>query len=632
MKKIKNITLLAIIFAIALTAYITVVVLKYPLVGIEVKKDGNLWIVEKIHESGWASSQPIEEGDIIQFVNGDLPEKHFPVAKFNRVEKADSLTVADKGTFHISYLRMDPQYVLYLLLPFLFSMATIFFGIFLFNKKKEDPLVIILIFFLLALGLGYLSASGSARGDVIGTLVNTLTFPSSLIFFAHFLKNYLSRYQFVFIKTGTLVVLYILNASIFLAMVICIAFSKVNIYLVTIELLFFLLLVCFIIYQLVRFCVKNKHSEKNGVLEILSFTLIASVSPSILFYVIPKIFFQTKLVAAEITVVLLMIIPIVFAYLILTEKLFDIEYFMDRLHYNSLLSFPFTALISFMLSVILNLTLLANINLFLVLFISTILFLYGKEYLDYKFKRHPFLYRNHFQTSLHSFFEKTKYETKASNLMAIIKNEVKSGMKASDVFNVEIFLKNNQKDWVIKNKRKSLQPYMAEIENADWDCYPVGSIVELQNGFAMVLASDETYKNVIYCVMKRALNIQEKMWLETLAHFSSILLENTRLITKLAKEIETLNEKNNTAQNSEPRWPPNVLPALAEHEGNGLSIAWHETVLREQLQLLKDTEQIIAKAKDKTITSDLEQLKGKIRENIHLLQETYDQLRPPHLE
>lgn len=631
MKKIKNITLLAIIFAIALTAYITVVVLKYPLVGIEVKKEGNLWIVEKIHVSGWASSQPIEKGDIIQFVNGDLPEKHLPVAKFNRVEKADSLTILNKGTFHISYQQMDPQYILYLLLPFLLSMATIFFSIFLFNKKKEEPLVIILIYFLLSLGLGYLSASGSARGDIIGTLVNTLTFPSSLIFFAHFLKNYLSRFQFVFIKTKTLVVLYVLNAAIFLTMVVCIAFYKVNKYIVTMELVFFLLLVCFIIYQLVRFCFKNKHSEKNGVLEILSYTLIASVSPSILFYVIPKIFFQTKLVAAEITVVLIMIIPIVFAYLILTDRLFDIEYFMDRLHYYSLLSFPFTALISFLLSVILNLTLLASINLFLVLFISTIFFLYVKEYLDYKFKRHLILQRNNFQANLHSFFEKTKHETKSNNLMTIIKSEVKNGLRVNNLFEVEI-LKNNQKDWFIRNKGKKMQPFVAEIEKVDWGCYPVGSIVEVQKGFGMVLAGDENYKNIIFCEMKRALHIQEKIWLETLAHFSSILLENTRLITKLVKEIEILNEKNKAAHSDEPYWPPDLLPALAGKEVLGVTTDWHEMVLREQLQLLKDTDQIIAKAKDHSITSDLEQLKEKIMENIYLLRETYDQLRPPHLE
>lgn len=630
MKKIKNITLFMIIFAIALTSYFTVIVLKYPLVGIEVKKDKNLWIVEKIHENGWASSQPIEIGDIVEFVNGKSPEKHLPVAKFNRVEMAESITISNKDTFSVLYTQLDPQYVFYLLLPFLFSMATIFFSIFLYQKKREERLVIILIYFLLSLGLGYLSGSVSARGESIGTLVNTITFPSTLILFSHFLKDYLSRYQFDFIKTKTLAILYILNFSVFLLMVVCIAFWNVNKYIVTTELLFFLLLICFVVYLLIRFYIKHKNSERNDVLVILSYTLFASVSPSLLFYIIPKIFFQKKLISAEFTVVFLMIIPIVFAYLILTEKFFDLEYLMNRLRYYSLLSFPFTAFISFLLSFILNLELLSGFTLFLVLFIFTVLFLYGKEYLDYKFRRHLFSQKNNFEASLHTFFQKTKYETKVSSLMTIIINEVKSVLMVKDVFNMEVCL-NNQRDWVLKNKRKNLRPYIAEIEKVDWRYFPVGSIVEVPDGFVIVIEGDKRYKNIIFCVMERTLNIQEKIWLETLAHFSSILLENTRLIAGLAKEIETLKEKNETAKDNYPCWLSKVLLALSEKERTNLSIDLHDTILQEQLQLLRDTDKIIEKAKDTTITPDLEQLKEKILDNIHLLRETCNQLRPPFL-
>ena len=43
--------------------------IKYPLIGIEVKEKNNHWMVEKIYEKGWAYDQPIEEGDIVKLVN-----------------------------------------------------------------------------------------------------------------------------------------------------------------------------------------------------------------------------------------------------------------------------------------------------------------------------------------------------------------------------------------------------------------------------------------------------------------------------------------------------------------------------------------------------------------------------------
>jgi two-component system, NarL family, sensor histidine kinase ComP len=92
------ITLLPILFVIALTCYFIIVIVKFPLVGIEVKQDNNFWIVEKVYENGWASSQPIEEGDILQLVDEKKPEKHSTLVLFNRVEMAKSVTIKDKDS------------------------------------------------------------------------------------------------------------------------------------------------------------------------------------------------------------------------------------------------------------------------------------------------------------------------------------------------------------------------------------------------------------------------------------------------------------------------------------------------------------------------------------------------------
>ena len=68
-----------ILFVLVLTFYFTIIILKFPLVGIELKEKSNQWIVERIYENGWASTQPIEEGDILKLVDGEEPEEHFSV-------------------------------------------------------------------------------------------------------------------------------------------------------------------------------------------------------------------------------------------------------------------------------------------------------------------------------------------------------------------------------------------------------------------------------------------------------------------------------------------------------------------------------------------------------------------------
>ena len=111
-----------ILFVLVLTFYFTIIILKYPLVGIELKEKNNQWIVESIYENGWASSQPIEKGDILKLVDGKNPEEHFTVKWFNRAEMTNNITILDKNLntkiFSISYSDFDSQYIIYLLFPY----------------------------------------------------------------------------------------------------------------------------------------------------------------------------------------------------------------------------------------------------------------------------------------------------------------------------------------------------------------------------------------------------------------------------------------------------------------------------------------------------------------------------------
>ena len=130
------------------------------------------------------------------------------------------------------------QYITYLFFPLLFTFITFCLSIFLYRKKKKDPSVIILIYFLLSLGVCYLSASTSARGDTLGRILNIITLPGSILLFIHFLKSYFMRYNLIFIPIKQLMMLYAIYASFIFSMLTLFATFGFNSTLTNVQLVF----------------------------------------------------------------------------------------------------------------------------------------------------------------------------------------------------------------------------------------------------------------------------------------------------------------------------------------------------------------------------------------------------------
>ena len=635
--KTNIIGLFQIMLVVALTIYLTVTVLRFPLVGIEVKEQNNQWMVEDIYNEGWANGKPIEKGDIVKLVNEEIPEKHSTVTLFNRIEKAESITVEDKDfnvtTYMVSYEKLDFQYIMYLFFPLLFTFITFCLSIFLYHKKKDDSSVIILIYFLLSLGVCYLSASTSARGDTLGRILTIITLPGSILLFIHFLKSYFMRYNLIFIPIKHLMVLYAIYAFFIFAMLTLFTIFGFNYILTNVLLVFLIGLIGFLFFYLIRFYYKNKNSKANDVLKILWFTLFSAIIPFLCFYAIPLIFFNRELISAEITAIFVINIPIGFVYLQLANKLFDIDFLLSRLRFYSLLSIPFTIVMAFILKLIFGIKLLSGSALLfcLLLFTCTILFLYIKEYVDYKMSHHLFSQKSNFEASLYKFFQKAKDETKVASLINNLINEIRDVLMVKEVIYLELMANDKDDNWIIKSKNNQRFSCMADLENVNWDYYKIGSLIELKKGFVIIFGGDYQKKNLIFLGLKKFqtnLNIQERIWLETLAYISSILLENFQLIEELFHKIEYYKEEK---EKEYPSWLSRLLFTISEKERANLSIDLHDSVLQDLLQLLREIDNITEKVKEESLKNDLYGLKERILDNIHLVRETCNELRPPFL-
>lgn len=410
---------------------------------------------------------------------------------------------------------------------------------------------------------------------------------------------------------------------------------KFNFQIIIIQLIFFLLLICYLLFHLIGLYLKNKNSEGNNVLKILWITLFVAFSPFIFLYVIPIILFNNELVLAETAAIFLIIIPIVFVYLQLAEKLFDIEFLLSRLRYYSLLSLPFTIFTVLLISLVHKIEPFSSLFIiFFLIFTCTILFLYVKEFLDYKIRHHLFSQKSNFETSLYTFFQKAKFETKVNSLINNLMNEIRDVLMVKKVLNIEMVTENNGKIWLLKNRNNYPQSFVEGLEKIKWDHHHIGSLNEVMDGFGIVIGGDHKSKNIIFCGMKRSktnFNIQEKVWLETLAYFSSILLENFQLIEGLFERIEDYKGQKELDNNHYPYWFSRLMFSLSEKERANLSIDLHDSVLQDQLQLLREVEKIKDKVLDISIKNNLLDVKEKMLDNIHLIRETCNELRPPFL-
>lgn len=631
---LKVVTLLSILLSLGLMIYSTAIIIKYPLIGMGVSEENNQWVVEKIYKNGWASNHPIEKGDIVELIDKKKVGDHTTVKLFNRIEMAESITFLSEHEriehYPISYSEVDEKYVLYFLLPLLFSVITILLGVFLYFKAQKDRSAIILIYFLLSIGICYLGAFVSARGDLAGWFFAHITLSSSIVLLFHFLKEYFLRYDTIFIKTTSLNALYIVNVLILL-----IVFANqisLDIFDTTkFELIFFATLVLILIVHLLQFYIKQRNSKSSAVTKILGLTVFLAFGPFVFFHIIPNVFLGEELLPTEIAVISLIIIPISLVYLLLAEKLFDIEFILSRLRYYSFLAFPFSILIVLLVSLVPQIQLDATktIIVSVILFVSITFLLYIKEYLDYKFRHHLFSRKGNLEMSLYTFFQKAKHEAKVSSLVNYLQNEIKDVLGVKDVFYSEVYMEGGRDSWSVKNGKSYPLGHIQKAEEVNWTHCGIGTLIEVNDGFGIVIGGDHNQKKVILFGMKNSktnLNIQEKIWLETLSYFSSILLENFELIENLFDKIEDYKGKNDY-----PLWLSRLLFTLAEKERTNLSIDLHDSVLQDQLRILREVEQMAKKATSSELKNDLSNLQERILDNIHLVRETCNELQPPFL-
>lgn len=613
--------------------YILIGIIKYPTIGIKVAEIEGDWVVTDVDKNDWAGLQNIKVGSRILAINGDKPGNHFSVKKFLAVEKINSMTISANNTsYSYENIKADHLYggLFDLIFPSIFLLLIIAISIFVYLHSKVTRAANVMITFLLSIGACNFAMYGAAREDMFAYFLNVLMFLLIPGLFVHFLSNY-----FIDLKWFSENVYKIIYAFAFLLTFLEIL-AVFHIY--QTPLLYYVIRFAFIIFFLyalwlvISGYVKYSHTRFALTLRYLIFAISFSFGPYIIFYLLPILFFQKSFVSIEWSVAFILILPLVFIYLISAERLFDIDFVIHRIRYYMFISIVPAIIATVVLSFVLDSdgNRLMLLNWFIGIQLLLIVFLYVKELIDFRIQHKLFPVKNNFQLSLHRISHDMKNKATVVELLKTIKREV---ISVIGVKTVHVYSKNYR-----SNMYCTYHPISSVIEMVEKRLNErtgeVGTIIELEQGFAVVLGYTTKKITVLWASSKSnrtKLNRDDLTYLRTIAFNTNIALENLQKIENLYEELQNIRKSDDNSKKY-PSWISRLLINLSEQQRKQLSIDIHDTVLQEQLFLYRKLDDIVNRYQPKDeFKSELHQFNELLLDNIYLIRETCNELRPPLL-
>ncbi|MDR4416849.1 sensor histidine kinase, partial [Bacillus paranthracis] len=315
----------------------------------------------------------------------------------------------------------------------------------------------------------------------------------------------------------------------------------------------------------------------------------------------------------------------VYSLYILILKKFDFDLIINRLQYYLLISFGISGVL-FIINLIIfekrRESLLEVIQFNILIYISILIALYLKDYLDFTFRKILYNHKKNYTNSLNRFMHQTKKEYEVKKIIKFIKREVKDVLSVTNPICISVNNMSNKISFFEKEQSISL----SKLHKFNWNSYGIGSIIYIEGYSVIVIAILPDYRVVLLAKGKK-FNIDEIVWLETLANYANLQFECLRKIEILAKSLEHVNFDTNY-----PAEYARFSFMIAEKERENLSRDIHDGILQDQLRLYRKIEVREKKETNEEFKVTLRQIREQIIDHIYITRETCNNLRPPFLE
>lgn len=616
-------------FLFTITSYTLVIVymlsfsFRFPLIGIEVERVHNDWIIKSFTYPEWADLNKVEQGNIILEVDNKAIEARNDSMQYS-IRSANSIllkdTLGNLRTIQINYSELPNQFLHVFIVPLVYFLINLAISIYLYTYKRTSfQSLNIFILFILTVSLTYSSVGASTQMDRLGMFIMSNGIILSLILLIHFLSNYL--------KSLNINLTFIVNKR-FLYGVLCIIclltlFEVVNPVIIPFNTIFILVTFCvLILYAIFMLGICYIRYRKQQLL-LLFLCLIVPFLPFVLLYILPMLLFNQFIVSSSVCALFLLLIPISLLLVHLPERLFDLDYQISKIRNYSLFSLTLATLICVGIYISIHIDLIDLLYIFLFVFILLVVALYFKEKMDYANRKLLYSPKGDYIHVVYKTIERIIKVTTVKELLDRFTEELSQQLAISDI---NIHIHSIVDGTVIKNDLPS-----APVFNTDTiEKLRLGEIKKIGDLYIGCLHEtlDQKYILTIEDKGKIYLKREELLCLELLFIYISNFIENTHLVEDLFNQLDSVQKLGKQY----PSWLRKFVWLKLENEKYQLAQELHDTILQEQIHLIREMDMIQGKQELNEIQQLIQQHREYLVEVNQHLRFYCEKLKPPLLD
>lgn len=597
-----------------------------PFLNIEIEeKDGN-WIVTNPYYKDWANKFKIVPGDIILKVDGkDI--KNISNVKYEFVIRTANKLTLEKPNGDIVHVRIKPfdipqQFYYVFVVPTIYYFLSLILSVYLYLKQKNTPLLNLLILFILTVSLAYVSIGASGILNNVGIIVNRSSMLLCPVLLIHFLRLYFDFLNIKWLFINNIKILYVLPLSVVFLSIYGITNSSTHVALSNIILgIFFLLLII-----ILGIMISGNFKYKIPQLKILLSSIIIPFIPFLFLYALPEVIFHKQILSADICSLFLVLIPYSFICTQLTERLFDMEYFITRLRHYFNFSFAFTIWLMIGLYWITDLSISRMTEIFFFTFLSLIALFYIKEKIDYRKRKILFSTKGDYIHRLYTTVDSIGRVVKIEDLLERFVQEVSLHLEIHHVY----VLTYDFHTHAVTSTSKLKEYTQNQVDEVFIEQLRLGDIKKTAHFYVAFIHQDTNYKRILVVDHNQSIYLKEEelLWLELVLLYLNNFIENTKMVEGLLEQLKHMK----AADKNQLPWLNKLLWLRFEEEKYQLAQELHDTNLQEQLHIAREMD-VLVRTKN---TDDLQTKLSKIHE--HMLASLNDlrgyceNLKPPLLD
>ncbi len=544
------------------------------------------WVIQEVHQEGAATKLDLHVGDIVKEVDGRLPVESPFVMKWRAVEQAHTLLIIRDGLEYTVEINADSS-VSSDVVPIVEGLVCLVMAILLWTKLYHSPSAKVLSYVFLTMAIIYMSMGASVRGDVVGKLAITNLMTVLPIVFYHFLIAFFEEKGGIRLPRKILSFMYALAAAGFLIR--CLFLYPPMAYTIyrynsSVTLGFFLLGFLFnmCILTILYLRLRKQQTYMSSILKNVWLAWIISFLPVTCFSFLPVLIIQREILDAVYTSWIILFFPFTFAYMIASDRLYDVSLVIRRILSAGLLAVVPVSLLTGSYVLLFHAT--ADKKQILFIFIASLVLitwvLYATEYWTTRLESVLFPRKHVLNSALKKISKNLGTISSFRELKDIILAEIVDTLHVTGA--AVVFQYKNDTEIIYAGEVDTAQIKQL-VGTSSHPHDPYYTFIEMNN--------HEEYTSYLVITRKKThtmLGKEELQWLQLITSYLEVSLENVLLIRKLTRRLQQLASQlpgEDMAQDIQ--WFRKVMFELQEEERIRIATDLHDTTMQDLFFLKK---------------------------------------------